>query len=145
MSPRNWTTLALSALLLTGCPGGPGGDADTNTGPDTDATDAGPGDTSMDTATDGDNADTGGDPHTGTDATFGLDERPSNTTCTAPDRPSSDAAIAVEPAFPNLQFRQPVRMVQAPGDSSTWYLVQQSGQIKAFANDSEVSESRTWL
>ena len=70
-----------------------------------------------------------------TDAPFGLDERPANATCLAPDRPPSGSAVTSRRAFPELSFNLPIAMVQAPGDDSVWYLVEKPGRILRFAND----------
>jgi uncharacterized repeat protein (TIGR03806 family) len=76
----------------------------------------------------------------------GLDGRPANATCLAGDPPSSSTELAVERAFPNLPtFASPVAAVQAPGDASTWYVVEQQGRIRAFANQASVSTRRTFL
>jgi glucose/arabinose dehydrogenase len=68
----------------------------------------------------------------------GLDLRPSNTTCVAPDRPQSSAAITHRRAFENLSFTQPVQMKQPP-QSERWYVVEKRGVIWSFSN----SESTT--
>ena len=50
--------------------------------------------------------------------------------CVAPPRPSSAAAIALAPAFPNLPaLSLPVGVAQAPGDAGHFYIWQQSGQL----------------
>lgn len=65
----------------------------------------------------------------------GLDTRPSNTTCVAPERPIQDAAVVIEPAFPNLSFNLPIALVQFPSDDSQFILIEKTGIIKRFAND----------
>jgi glucose/arabinose dehydrogenase len=47
----------------------------------------------------------------------------------------STPEIALERAFPSLRFARPVAMEQAPGDASRWYLVEQGGVVRVFAND----------
>ena len=49
------------------------------------------------------------------------------------DGPPS-VALNLQPAFPNLSFSSPVAMLQAPGDSSRWFVVEQAGQIQVFEN-----------
>ncbi|MEQ8206763.1 MAG: PQQ-dependent sugar dehydrogenase [Woeseia sp.] len=49
--------------------------------------------------------------------------------------------IALERAFPQLSFAAPLALLQAPGDSSRWYVVSQAGVIHVFANQSSVSSS----
>lgn len=64
----------------------------------------------------------------------GLDERPANSTCLAPPRPTSDFGVAVERAFPALSFEQPLFMLQAPGDDSRWFVLEKTGRAHAFEN-----------
>jgi uncharacterized repeat protein (TIGR03806 family) len=64
----------------------------------------------------------------------GLDARPANATCLAGDPPSSTVSLAVQRAFPNLTFSQPVAMLQAPGNSARWYVVQKTGSVRVFDN-----------
>ncbi|MGV3603361.1 MAG: PQQ-dependent sugar dehydrogenase [Dyadobacter fermentans] len=47
--------------------------------------------------------------------------------------------------FPALTFSQPVDLVQAPGDSSQFFVVEQGGVIKVFSNTENVSSSATFL
>lgn len=47
--------------------------------------------------------------------------------------------------FPALRFSQPVDLVQAPGDSSRFFVVEQGGVIKVFSNAENVSSSATFL
>ncbi|GGN00033.1 glucose dehydrogenase [Dyadobacter beijingensis] len=47
--------------------------------------------------------------------------------------------------FPALTFSQPVDLVQAPGDSSHFFVVEQGGAIKVFSNAANVSTSATFL
>ena len=66
----------------------------------------------------------------------GLDARPSNTSCLAPQRPQTGTGVQLAPVFPNLSFDLPVGMYQAPGDSTRWFVIEQkSGLVKAFANN----------
>lgn len=44
----------------------------------------------------------------GTPAPFGLDERPHNATCIAPQRPSAGADVKLVRAFPALRFYRPL-------------------------------------
>jgi uncharacterized repeat protein (TIGR03806 family) len=41
--------------------------------------------------------------------------------------------------FPNLSFARPMGLFQAPGDDSRWYVVEQEGSIRSFANDPNVA------
>jgi uncharacterized repeat protein (TIGR03806 family) len=79
------------------------------------------------------------------EAAFGLDARPSNATCVAPDRPASASSIATERVFESLVFSQPVGMHQPPGDDSEWFVVEKAGRIRAFANVPGATSARTVL
>jgi uncharacterized repeat protein (TIGR03806 family) len=70
----------------------------------------------------------------GTSPVGGLDARPTNATCLAGDPPSTTVSLAVQRAFPNLTFSQPVAMLQAPGNSARWYVVQKTGSVRVFDN-----------
>lgn len=68
-------------------------------------------------------------------ATSGLDSRPGNTSCLAPDRPTSGTTtLSVARVFTNLTFSSPIGMLQAPGDASRWFVVQQGGTVRVFPN-----------
>ncbi|GFE85861.1 PQQ-dependent sugar dehydrogenase [Steroidobacter agaridevorans] len=82
----------------------------------------------------------------------GLDARPSNTTCIAPERASGSGSIATERVFPNLRFvdasgttRNPLLMIQAPRDGSRWFVVERFGTVKVFDNNPAVSTSSMFL
>ena len=49
----------------------------------------------------------------------------------------SAAALSVQQAFTNLTpaFAQPVAMLQAPGDASRWFVLEQAGRVRVFASD----------
>jgi uncharacterized repeat protein (TIGR03806 family) len=65
----------------------------------------------------------------------GLDARPANATCLAGDPPSSAVSFAVQRVFPNLpNFTVPIAMLQEPGNSARWYVVQQGGIVRKFNN-----------
>ena len=73
-------------------------------------------------------------PPTTPPVTTGLDSRPSNTTCLAPDRPTSSLTLSVARVFDNLSFSSPIGMLQAPGQANRWFVVQQGGIVRAFPN-----------
>jgi uncharacterized repeat protein (TIGR03806 family) len=84
--------------------------------------------------------------------TSGLDARPSNTSCIAPERATGSVSIGTERAFPNLRFadaagvgRDPVVMVQAPGDDSRWFVGERFGVVRVFENNTAVSTSAVVL
>jgi glucose/arabinose dehydrogenase len=69
-------------------------------------------------------------------AAAGLDARPNNATCVAPQRPQASNGFQLTRVFPNLSFDQPVGMFQPVLDSSRWYVIeQQSGLVRSFPND----------
>ena len=74
----------------------------------------------------------------------GLDARPSNTTCVATAQPNLGTSITVSGVFANLAFNSPVLMVQAPGDDSKWYVVEQPGSVRSFANIDSTSTLATF-
>jgi len=78
--------------------------------------------------------------------TSGLTARPANPGCVAPPRPTLDASIDVTPAFPDLSaFVKPVALLQAPGDSGIWYVVEQDGRVRKFENTPDVSSVSTFV
>jgi glucose/arabinose dehydrogenase len=69
-----------------------------------------------------------------------------STGCVQDDEPSpSSTSYSTEVAFPELSFTRPVDL-QHPGDGSNrLFVVEQSGIISVFENDSTVSERTTFL
>jgi glucose/arabinose dehydrogenase len=49
--------------------------------------------------------------------------------------------IAVPRVFPRLSFELPVRLMLAPGDASRWYVVEQEGYVRSFANVADPASS----
>jgi len=73
-------------------------------------------------------------------AAFGLDTRPSNTTCLAPARPTPSNGVDRSDVYPNLpSFTSPVKALQAPGDPSRWFVVEQGGRVWVFSATPGVS------
>lgn len=58
-----------------------------------------------------------------------------------PTPPPPGPIIALENAFPNLTFFQPVAMTQAPGDPSRMFVVSRGGAIQVFDNDPAVTST----
>jgi glucose/arabinose dehydrogenase len=57
-----------------------------------------------------------------------------------PPAPSpTPVTLAVERVFPNVTFSLPVAMLQRPGDSTRWYVVEQNGTVRTLANDPNVT------
>ena len=52
----------------------------------------------------------------------------------APPVPSGPPTLSVERVFPGLTFSMPVAMLQAPGDGSRWFVVEQAGRVLVFNN-----------
>jgi len=42
--------------------------------------------------------------------------------------------LSVERVFPALTFSAPVAMLQAPNDTSRWFVVEQGGVVRVFQN-----------
>lgn len=72
--------------------------------------------------------------------TSGLDARPANTTCVAWPRPSAGSDISLS-RFTALSFTTPIGLLQAPGDDSRWFVVQQDGVVQQFNGTSPASAS----
>ncbi len=78
-------------------------------------------------------------------AATGLDARPSNTTCIAPLRPDGNATVATVDAFPTAPtLTQPVKILQAPGDASRWFVIEKTGRIRVFSVSNPTLVT-TWL
>ncbi len=75
----------------------------------------------------------------------GLDTRPSNTTCLALDRPQTGASIQLDRVFPNLSFSLPTVLLQAPGDSSRWFVAEKGGRVLSFDNTPNTSTTRVFI
>ena len=77
----------------------------------------------------------------------GLDARPSNTTCIAPERDSGSTTIGTERVFPSLSFytEQPVSMMQLPGDSSRWFMVELIGKVVMIDNKPDVKTTSEFI
>ncbi len=66
-------------------------------------------------------------------ATSGMESRPLNSSCVAPERPvAGNAEIELQAAFSQLTFTQPLAMLQAPGNHGRWYVVERGGYVRTF-------------
>ncbi|HEU4728374.1 MAG TPA: PQQ-dependent sugar dehydrogenase [Kofleriaceae bacterium] len=63
-------------------------------------------------------------------APFGLDQRPANPTCVAKARPVVDTGVTLARQWSGITFSNPIYMTQAPGDDSTWYVVERGGKVR---------------
>ncbi|MCA9568653.1 MAG: PQQ-dependent sugar dehydrogenase, partial [Myxococcales bacterium] len=72
-------------------------------------------------------------PTTVVEAEYGYDARPENPDCVAPpERFSVEASIEVNRVFASVSMLNPVALLQAPGDGSAWYFIEQAGRVKRF-------------
>lgn len=53
--------------------------------------------------------------------------------------------VNVQRVFPALSFRQPVQLLQAPGDDGRWYVLEKGGRVFAFANRADVRRAELVL
>lgn len=67
----------------------------------------------------------------------GLDARPANATCHAPQSPPEQASISLTKAISNVGFGA-VGVVRAPNDPAKWYLIDRAGTIKRWSRQGEV-------
>ena len=74
---------------------------------------------------------------------YGLDVRPANGNCQAPNALSAgDGSVMLQPVFTNLTLNVPLMMKQAPGNAaSRWYLVERGGLISSFPAQDNVQAS----
>ena len=63
---------------------------------------------------------------------------------TPPPLGNDPPPVTLEVAFSNLSFTQPLLLLQAPEDSSAWFVVERAGVIRVFANDPGVGGSRVF-
>ncbi|HKU70369.1 MAG TPA: PQQ-dependent sugar dehydrogenase [Burkholderiales bacterium] len=74
----------------------------------------------------------------------GLDARPSNKTCIAPERPTGSTTIGTQQVYPALALRyanHPISLQQSPGDGSRWFVVEQEGFVRVFDNKPDVTSA----
>lgn len=75
-----------------------------------------------------------------TTAIIDLDSRPTNASCVASPPSATSTQVSLE-RFTNLEFVTPVGMLQAPGDSSRWFVLQQDGLVAQFSTNDPSSAS----
>jgi uncharacterized repeat protein (TIGR03806 family) len=74
--------------------------------------------------------------------TSGLDARPSNATCIAPDRAPAAGAVDVAVAFPNLpNVSQPTKVLVEPVADPRWFVLEKTGRVRVFDPDNATSLS----
>lgn len=59
-------------------------------------------------------------------------------------QPQAPPVLGVQRVFPNLVFAAPVAMLQAPGDGTRWFVIEQAGRVRVFANEAGVSAAQTF-
>lgn len=57
----------------------------------------------------------------------------------------ASSAIALARAFPNLTFSKPVLLIQAPGDASRMFVVEQGGTVRAFSSSDSVTLAEVFV
>ena len=63
----------------------------------------------------------------------GLAQRPGNADCVAPPRPTGNASVTAEdPFLASPGFEAITKILQAPGDGSRWFVVEQAGRVRVF-------------
>ncbi len=80
---------------------------------------------------------------------FGIEDRPSNSTCLARARPASRSGVRLERAFPNLMLTQPLGLVHHAlyaGDDGSYrfFLVEKGGRVRVVAR-TEATFAATFL
>ena len=71
---------------------------------------------------------------------FGLDTRPSNTTCNAPDRPPITALVKWERVFATAPLALPMMIAQIPGDATRWFVAQRGSGSSALIRSFPVAD-----
>lgn len=74
----------------------------------------------------------------------GLDSRPANSTCLAPERPLTDASIALTRVFSSLSFSRSLGLLREPLNNDRWYVIEQAGRVQVFS-DSASPNLRTFI
>jgi glucose/arabinose dehydrogenase len=62
-----------------------------------------------------------------------------------PPPPVGPPTIDVQRVFDQLSFNSPVALLQAPGDSTRWFAVEQSGIVRVFDNDQNVTQTDVFV
>ncbi|MCS6899154.1 MAG: PQQ-dependent sugar dehydrogenase [Myxococcales bacterium] len=71
----------------------------------------------------------------------GYDVRPSNKTCLAFEHPATDTTVKLESFAPKLSFPNLLWMLQAPGDTDRFFVVEKGGGIRSFVGSNPSSFS----
>lgn len=76
----------------------------------------------------------------------GLDVRPVNTTCVAPDLAGGGTAVALDTPFPALPpFSRPTLLLRAPAPDGRWFVLEKAGRIRVFEDEPAADAAPLWL
>jgi glucose/arabinose dehydrogenase len=59
--------------------------------------------------------------------------------------PPNGPTVGVEQVFSGVSFSNPVAMLQAPGDSTRWFVLEQAGRVRVFNNNPMVTTASTFI
>ena len=59
--------------------------------------------------------------------------------------PGEPPVLAAQRVFPALSFAQPVALLQAPADGTRWFVVEQAGRVRVFANIAQAAVFDTFV
>ena len=62
-----------------------------------------------------------------------------------PVSPVTPPPFNLQPAFPSLRFINPVALLQAPGDETRWFVVEQAGEVRVFENNPAVTTGSSFV
>ena len=79
----------------------------------------------------------------------GCEKNPASSRDLAKSKTAENAsaipAVRLQRAFGGLSFTKPVAVMQAPGDDSRWFVVEQAGRVLTFPNDDAVITADTFI
>jgi glucose/arabinose dehydrogenase len=58
---------------------------------------------------------------------------------------AGSVTLSVTRVFPALSFSMPIGAMQAPGDASRWFIVEQGGRVRVFANQSGAASASDFI
>jgi glucose/arabinose dehydrogenase len=62
-----------------------------------------------------------------------------------PRPPPCSSGLETPRAFPNLTFSSPTAMLQAPDETSRWFVVEQGGVVRTFQNDPDATAATDFI
>ncbi|BFM08769.1 Calx-beta domain-containing protein [Halioxenophilus aromaticivorans] len=77
------------------------------------------------------------------DPLVGMNERPSNTSCIAPDEPTSSATVSTEDLFSGVYVNQPTKVAIEPG-TGRYFVALRLGFIAVYDSDTDNTQT-VWL